>query len=74
MPAWLKVDAIVTRSHGQGRPAALKPPDGRVDYSFTAPVLAFMILRWNTQNTIATGMVISSEAASCRGNWLPEPS
>lgn len=43
-------------------------------YSFTPPELVFMILRWKMRNRIATGTVISIEAASFSGNWFPDPS
>lgn len=36
-------------------------------YSFTAPVVVFMIRFWNTKNTTATGIVITAAAASLRG-------
>ena len=41
---------------------------------FSAPALAPWVKnRWNTTNTIATGMVISRAAAILIGNWLPAP-
>ena len=36
-------------------------------YSFTAPADAFMIRRWKMKNRIATGIVISTDAASFSG-------
>ena len=40
-------------------------------YSFTAPVLVFMIRFWNTKNTTATGIVITAAAASLSGYCVP---
>jgi hypothetical protein len=36
-------------------------------YSFTAPADAFMIRRWKMKKRIATGIVISVDAASFNG-------
>ena len=40
-------------------------------HSFTAPSLLFMIWRWNTKKITATGMVMTTAAASFTGYWLP---
>ena len=39
----------------------------RAPYSFTAPADAFMIRRWKTKKSTATGIVISTDAASFKG-------
>ena len=40
---------------------------GSRSYSFTAPAEAFMIRRWKMKNRTATGIVISTDAASFSG-------
>src|SRR5690606_16632639 len=40
-------------------------------HSLTAPSLVFMMRRWNTKNTTATGTVMIAAAASLSGYWLP---
>ena len=54
--------------------AGRRPERGRARaYSFTAPVVVFMIRRWKTKNSTATGMVMIAAAPSLSGNWLPWP-
>ncbi len=40
---------------------------GELLYSFTAPADAFMIRRWKMKKSTATGIVISTDAASFKG-------
>ena len=41
---------------------------------FSAPSVVDMMRFWKMMNTMATGIVISTAAASCSGYWLPVPS
>ena len=40
-------------------------------HSFSAPALAFMIRRWKTKKSTATGIVMMSAAASFNGYCVP---
>ena len=49
-------------------------PFGVRHHPFSAPSVVDMMRFWKMKNTIATGIVISTAAASLSGNCVPEPS
>lgn len=53
---------VESRTRGSSGPRAEHPRQ-----PFSAPSVVFMIRRWKTKNSTATGIDISTAAASCSG-------